>query len=351
MMGTLNGLSFHSVKGGVGKSTLATWAGLDIARRFPKVHVWLIDMDLTGTSLSDALPLTAPRLSADGRGGLNLRAPATEWLTESETRDGILVRAAVEAPTLPTGVPYLNDFLLFADPSWEADQDAVPGALGWRLEGGPENLRVLPSSALPQDLWRTVPVIFDEEHASFLEARLELLLAAMCRDAGDADLWVVFDVPPTLPGLSRAVLSLCLRLSRPPGDRTPLAELDPEIPAPLDTLPIRWVAQLVCSMDRQDLRAAKRWADLVITDDLERVRALFNRLEPGDAQRQPAEFLDLLRARLGGAEVLPALWGDELVRVPDAPDLRVFQDDLGPPPQVVIDLMEQLLAPFSERQG
>jgi hypothetical protein len=351
-MGTLNGLSFHSVKGGVGKSTLATWAGLDIARRFPEAHVWLIDMDLTGTSLSDALPLTAPRLSADRRGGLNLRVPATDWLTKEETREGIVTRSVAEDPTTPTGVPYLNDFLLFADASWEADQDAVPGALGWRLEGGPENLHVLPSSALPQDLWRTVPVIFDEEHAAFLEARLELLLAAMCREAGDADLWVVFDVPPTLPGLSRAVLSLCLRLSRPPGDRTPLAELDPEIPAPLDTLPIRWVAQLVCSMDRQDLRAAKRWADLVTTDDLERVRALFNRLEPGDAQRQPAEFLDLLRARLGGAEVvLPALWGDELVRVPDAPDLRVFQDDLGPQPQVVIDLMEQLLAPFSERQG
>lgn len=50
MTGTLRCTSFHSVKGGVGKSTLSTALACTLARRHPEDPVVLIDMDLKGGS-------------------------------------------------------------------------------------------------------------------------------------------------------------------------------------------------------------------------------------------------------------------------------------------------------------
>jgi hypothetical protein len=341
----LFGLSFHSVKGGVGKSTLATLAAIGIARRHPGSAVWLIDMDLTGTSLGDALPLCAPRWSTSSEEPDLKRLPDEVW-TRGETERLIEQRGgAAGVPGKARKVPYLNDFLLFSDPSWEEDEDALPQAVGWCLEGGPENLRVLPSSALPLDLIYTLPVIFDEDHAAFLEARLELLLAGLMTTGGDV--WVVFDVPPTIPGLSRAVLGLGLRLGRPAEDRIPLATLDPTIPRPLDSADIQWRAHIVSSMDPQDLRAASRWADLVSETDVGRVRAVFNRLGDAEMARQDSAWEDDLQARLGVDTVLPQLWmgASAPMRVPDSDDLRIFHDGRLVEEQVVVrEMVDQLLA-------
>ncbi len=275
MTGTLRCYSFHSVKGGVGKSTLSTILALGLARRHPEIQVVLIDLDLTGTSLSDVLPLCAPRWSADK---LDLRkAPDNGFFSTDETAERITNRK----PQLPERVPYLNDFLLWTDTDWSTDDDVVPEALFWALDGGPKNLRVIPSSALPADLERIIPVIFDEEHAPFLEARMEVLLDAMMPDEGEKKI-VVIDTPPTIPGLSRSVISLAFRLGREP--KRALAD-DEYMPSRVEAGRVHWQVGMVLSRDRQDLCAAERWLALVEPDDQNLVRLILNRLPSGEHEQ------------------------------------------------------------------
>lgn len=324
MTGELDCFSFHSVKGGVGKSTLSTLLAYNLARRRPDTPVVLIDMDLTGTSLSDVLPLQAPRW-ADGDVDL-LTAPVgffscADTLRRVEDRHGGPRSATVQ-------VPYLNDFLLWADPDWSTERDIHPSALCWRMEGAPDNLTVIPSSALPEDLRRIIPVIFDEEHAAFLEARIEALLAALVPDTGVRI--VVFDTPPTIPGLSRSILSLGFRLGG--ASKRPLAD-DGYIPQRLEDAAVRWRIAMVLSQDRQDLRAAERWMAHVDAAEQDRVRLVINRV--------PASVTDALRRRLFGGDLGPAgpvapIYPTlanfaEVILVPDNPKLQFFhQDDAGP---------------------
>ncbi|MFM7204477.1 MAG: hypothetical protein ACKO6N_27195 [Myxococcota bacterium] len=92
------------------------------------------------------------------------------------------------------------------------------------------------------------------------------------------------DTPPTLPGLSRTVLSLALRLGREP--RQPLA-IGGDVPPRLKDAELHWHAQLVASPDLQDLRALFRWLELVQPDEQPVLQFLINRGpgEPGDQQR------------------------------------------------------------------
>lgn len=66
MTGALRCYSFHSVKGGVGKSTLSTFLALGLARRHPEAQVVLIDLDLTGMStpveIRGAAPMCGQRM-------------------------------------------------------------------------------------------------------------------------------------------------------------------------------------------------------------------------------------------------------------------------------------------------
>ncbi len=210
--------SFHSVKGGVGKSTLATKSAVQLAEDHPEGRVLLVDMDLTGTSLADVLQLRAPRWVQGGGENVPLHEASTDHWDVNESRQAVRRRDQAEDPTLRY-VAFLNDYLLYQP--HDGITDANPSGMFWMLEGGPENLGVLPSSALPGDLQRILPVIFDEHQSAFLEARLETLLARVLRDDEDddtgelRDLYVVFDVPPAVPGLSRAVLSAVLRITAP----------------------------------------------------------------------------------------------------------------------------------------
>lgn len=327
-------LSFHSVKGGVGKSTLATLSALRIAALAPQQRVWLIDMDLTGTSLSDALPLVAPRLASESP---MTTAPAgfldvDETATAVESRDELQVH-----PGPPLGVAYLNDWLLFADPTWEAQREARLDVVSWKMLGAPENLRVLPSSALPKDLTWVLPVIFDEEHAAFLEGRLELLLAAISREAPNSV--VVFDVPPTLPGLSRALLGLALRLGVPERPMLPLSTLDPWIPPELDRADLRWRAVLVCTPDHQDIRALQRWISQIKPADESVFQVLYNRAPQADSTQQDAA----LSAELDLLEMAHPLWEGRLALV-ENPLLRIFRGLQQTPPLELLDpLLEGLL--------
>ncbi|HFE43998.1 MAG TPA: hypothetical protein ENJ18_00700, partial [Nannocystis exedens] len=280
MTGTLRCYSFHSVKGGVGKSTLSTALALGLARRHPDRQVVLIDLDLTGTSLSDVLPLCAPRWSSNKLD--LLKAPDHGFFSADETQERITRRE----PQLRDRVPYLNDFLLRTDTDWSTDDDVVPEALFWALDGGPKNLRVIPSSALPADLERIIPVIFDEEHAPFLEARMEVLLDTIMPDE-DEEKIVVIDTPPTIPGLSRSVISLAFRLGHKP--KRALAE-DDYIPSRVEAGRVHWQVGMVLSRDQQDLRAAERWLALVEPNDEDLVRVILNRLLSGEDEQMEKDL-------------------------------------------------------------
>jgi len=327
--GILRCYSFHSVKGGVGKSTLSVLTALGLAQR--GAQVTLVDMDLTGTSLADVLPLEAPTWAGeDPSASLPLLRPPTGFLSHGETRERMELRDELTSDAIeqdpdglealaPKSVPFLNDFLLFATPDWDAQRDVDIRAMLWRMQGVPhESLRVVPSSALPSDLDRTLPVIFDENHSGFLEGRLEYLLDALVPDEGEAV--VVVDTPPTIPGLSRAVLSLALRLSSEP--KQPLAD-DGFIPERLQAARVDWTAFLVGSIDHQDVRAANRWLAQVSDEERPHIRFLINRVQQGDEH----QMQDMLRDIIGN-EPNPLLNAPAYVR--EDRSLRFFRSNSVP---------------------
>lgn len=317
MNSKLSCVSFHSVKGGVGKSTLATMTALSLARRTSD-PVWLVDMDLTGTSLADVLPLQAPEWRGiEARDPLPLDRAADGRLSTEESRSR-MERRGLESSDRPIGVPFLNDYLLFASRDWDASRDLDPHRLGWTLEGAPENLRVIPSSALPSDLERILPVIFREEESAFIESRLEWFLSALSAGSGRTN--VVFDTPPTIPGLSRSVLSLAHRLTEVP--KRELSD-DGGMPPHLRDLDVDFRAFLVATLDHQDLRAAVRWLGLVPDRHPPVLEVVLNRVESAESARaKQAELFEHLQ------EPNPLLERAKVVE--DHVRWRIFRDHVLP---------------------
>jgi hypothetical protein len=320
--GRLRCYSFHSVKGGVGKSTLSVVSALGLAQQGHRVT--LIDMDLTGTSLADVLPLEAPRWKAvsSAQEVLPLLRKPDDFWSPKETEKLIPQRDLAlreREKHAPIGVPFLNDFLLFATEDWDG-QDAPVETMLWRMKGveGPGTLHIVPSSALPPDLEQTLPVIFDEQHSAFLESRLEYLLDALVPDEGEAV--VVVDTPPTIPGLSRSVLSLALRLG---GEKKIPLSKDGGMPRRLEQAEIHWTAFLVMSMDPQDLRAAARWLSLASPEEQNQLRPLINRAPPGDPQQLMHMVKDIVE--IGNGEANPLL--EHPAWVPEAAGFRVFRSE------------------------
>jgi len=327
MMQGLRCYSFHSVKGGVGKSTLSTLTAVALAHEYPDKRVYLVDMDLTGTSLADVLPLEAPRWESLGdEDPIDLRKLPDGFHASEESRSRIDARGASELDAkVAVAAPFLNDWLLFVPESWEEDLD--PRVIAWRLAEGPENLLVFPSSALPRDLERALSVIYDEDHAAFLESRLEWFLSALVPEAGSC--FVVFDTPPTIPGLSRSVLGLAYRLS---GSSKQALSDDTFIPPRLEPASIDWRAFLVATQDLQDIRAAARWLDLVGPEDKDVMRLILNRVA-GDEQQRKELHLRALGDEVLNPLVTNPLWvaesngWQEIFRIPAAP--LVSTDLLG----------------------
>ena len=327
MSGSLRCYSFHSVKGGVGKSTLSVLTALGLAQRGDR-RVTLIDMDLTGTSLADVLPLESPACEAAPDGTLSLLRSPTGFHSREDTRQLMEERDEQAREAIHRGtearaarcVPFLNDYLLFATPDWDNQQDLPIESVLWRMRGfSPENsLRVLPSSALPVDLERIIPVVFDENHSGFLESRLEYLLDALVPEQGEAV--VVVDTPPTIPGLSRSVLSLALRLSAGGGTEKVSLSLQGGLPPRLKDAPVTWTAFLVGSLDRQDLRAANRWLSLVKEEERRHIRFLANRVGPGD-KHEIREQLNEILAEQANRILLDA------TLVHDDPAFQLFRSD------------------------
>lgn len=333
MSGMLRCYSFHSVKGGVGKSTLSVATAVEQARSGKRVT--LIDMDLTGTSLADVLRLEAPSWKDLGPTSVLplAQAPAgflshAETVERMEQRDDFK-RARMQADPTDTearkarGVPFLNDYLLFATPDWDAKQDVHIASLLWRRSGPSSSLEVIPSSALPTDLEQTIPVVFDENYSGFLEGRLEYLLDALVPEEGERV--VVVDTPPTIPGLSRAVLSLAFRLAgKEPEDKLELSE-DGGMPERLRAAHVEWKAFLVGTLDWQDLRAMNRWLSLVGPEEEPYLRCLVNRVPAGDAH----QVRSMLRDAVG--DVPNSLLESALV-VDEDSSLQFFRSESAPVP-------------------
>jgi hypothetical protein len=313
--------SFHSVKGGVGKSTLSYLVARLLAEQAPPgERVALIDADLTGTSLADVLSLRAPRWRSVGANEpLPLNRKPDEWEILGHGFDGEpafagLLNRAIREKSHAHDVPLLNDFLLWDHERYDAQKDVHPEALFWKpLPEDPlaERLVVIPSSALPNDLAQILPLIYDELHAAYLESRLEWLLHWLLEKTPDVTT-VIFDTPPTIPGLSRAVLSMAMRLP----DNVDLAE-DGGTPNALTReagTTITWTAFLIASTDLQDIRAADRWLDGRTDHELGRIQTIINRAERPDPQETlKAALSGMTRDRLGGA---PTSYGGHLLESP-----------------------------------
>ncbi|HVX90316.1 MAG TPA: P-loop NTPase [Candidatus Paceibacterota bacterium] len=288
----LNCLSFHSVKGGVGKSTLSWLAATELARRHATL---LVDMDLTGTSLADVFPLCAPVLQAKN-GKLDLQhEPGGTFHNHNQSAEMIEHRAAEPDP-VGRHVPFLNDDFLTEGDRFDASRDVDPRCIAWQVETDDEavrkNLRVIPSSALPNDLGRILPVIYDELYAGFLEARLEWFLARLLQKSDFRH--VVFDSPPTVPGLSSALLSLAMRLPQQIG-LTGAGWGD--TPNPLREFSTVWTPVLVVTPDLQDLRATERWLTGRDKAEIGRIIVAVNKAR----SNEPEDVAHTLRARLAKA--------------------------------------------------
>ncbi len=318
---SLRCVSFHSVKGGVGKSTLSYLVARAFAKRGP---VALIDTDLTGTSLADVLPLRPPQWGNESM--LPLSLPPERWGSVEAGRNGLKSRAA-EEKSYARYVPLLNDFLLWQEHRHEPEKDIHPLALSWKLNEGDScepNLWVLPSSALPNDLNHMLHVIYDELHAGFLESRLEWLLHFILERTDIRT--VVFDTPPTIPGLSRAILSMAMRLPDykalcEDGTGTPL-ELTKE-----KTCPIEWIPCLITSPDLQDMRAAERWLENIHDNERKRIRVVLNGVDRDWADEE-RPLKDLLIDSPGveeGPEYSGSLLREAPVCVRSTGELRIFR--------------------------
>lgn len=237
--------TFCSVKGGVGKSTLATACAKILAAR-GRVPV-LVDCDLTGTSLADGLRLRAPAVTLLEDGSIDLEAPPTgELLTVEQTRAlraqrrDALRRDAQTWKDRPHPPPYLNDPLNYA---FLTKQPARVDALLWRHERD-DGVLYLPSSSTHDDVIQSVEWFFGQpfDWARSFAWTLDGL-AQQVPALSD----VVVDLPPGIWGFPHETLVLVSTLLH--------EEPMPDDYPPWHAGPIRWAPNpfLVTSRDPNDI--------------------------------------------------------------------------------------------------
>lgn len=213
--------AFASVKGGVGKSSLAIACGklLAASGRRPMV----VDCDLTGTSFADGMKLLAPKAPLASNGTLEWDRPSTgQFHSVEETaklrrqrRDTPLLRGSMIAHVPP---PYLNDLLRQIDMIIEEQRPTdflhFDGALWRHLE--PDGVEYLPSSPFIPHIhegsgWMMVK---DDEVKHYLWVKrlawvIHFVLLAR-PDLTD----IVIDLPPNIAGLAHEVLALLYHIER-----------------------------------------------------------------------------------------------------------------------------------------
>ncbi|MFS8068808.1 MAG: P-loop NTPase [Byssovorax sp.] len=246
--------TFGSVKGGVGKSTLATVCAKLLARR-GRVPV-LVDCDLTGTSLADGLRLCAPVVAEHEDGAIDLEAPPTgEMLSLDETRSrrtarrDALRRDGEKWKDRPRPPPYFNDPLNY---TFLTKRPARVDALLWKHERE-DGVLYLPSSSTHDDVVQSVEWFFGEpfDWARSFAWTLDGLAQQMPTLTD-----VVVDLPPGIWGFSHEALVIVSTLL--------LGEPMPDDYPPWHVGSIRWVPNpfLVMSRDPNDIVPALEYVAL-----------------------------------------------------------------------------------------
>lgn len=207
---TLRLHAFCSVKGGVGKSTLAVTGASWLAQQGRTVV--LLDADLTGNSLADGLSLSAPVVALRQDGTMDLlAAPTGRYLSPKETeslRDKRQWQKRGDSLSAPP--PFLNDALTFRGN--DTSQDCRLDAMFWR-HSEHVGLLVLPSSPLRYDVAVAVGWLYRKEQHEWMR-RLSWVLYTLAEQLPAAT-DVVIDLPPGLFGFGHAVLLLLALLSDP----------------------------------------------------------------------------------------------------------------------------------------
>lgn len=240
---------FCSVKGGVGKSTLAVACAHLLAEAASPCVV--IDADLTGTSLADGLRMQAPILLSHADGTLNLdeAPPNVQFYDAEQTRRRRLQRVS-QQDNRPVGIPFFNDLLLNIkeDPThvgrvdaalWRAAATARPG---WKGE-----VLYLPSSPTRRDVAHSLGWLYHPENPLLWLRRVSWIIDELLSRMPELQN-IVIDLPPGLAGFSHEVLLLAGNLS----PRRPMPAGYPE----WDEVEWRINPFLVMSQDSNDLFAA-----------------------------------------------------------------------------------------------
>jgi len=241
------------VKGGVGKSTLATTCAKLLAekRRVPL----LIDADLTGTPLADGLRLLAPKTALRPDGTVDVEAaPTGELFTRDEV---VRLRRLRRDNPAKRGLPpaYLNDALRpYLESKVEYEGEIRVDALFWRHEID-DGVWYLPSSALTQDLVESLRW-FSLEVFDWMGAMTVLLDTVSSQWPELTD--VIIDVPPGLFGFGAEMMALASMLMR---DGLPEGYPD------WKTGPVVWDARafLVTTPDNNDVLPVYEYMALNIT--------------------------------------------------------------------------------------
>jgi hypothetical protein len=315
--------TFCSVKGGVGKSTLAVVCAKLLAadKRVPA----LVDCDLTGTSLADGLRLQAPRVALLSDGAVDLRsAPTGEPpLSIDETRRLRARRrdAAWQGRVHPP--PYFNDVL---NAVLDRQEPVRVDAALWRHERE-DGVAYLPSSSIHHDIAGSLRWYNERDPFEWAECFLWALddLAQQRPTLTD----VVIDLPPGTWGFPHETMVIVSTLQR----QAPLPQGYPV----WHEGPTRWAANpfLVTSADGNDLLPALEYVGRHQREQLPTLKPLVNRATEG---------LDVVRGRardlLGPAFAAMGL-EQKVERVPEVAALaRIFKEGDVPLSREVLALRQ-----------
>jgi hypothetical protein len=277
--------AFFSVKGGVGKSTLATvCAKIQAAKG--RVPV-LIDCDLTGTSIADGLRLRAPKVALHPDGSIDLEAAPTgepcysvveSWRLRAARRARL--QTDEKPQDQPQPPPYLNDALNHV---FVTETPARVDALLW-LQEREDGVLYLPSSSAHGDVVQSIEWLYGEpfDWARSLVLTLDHLAQQM-----PALTDVVLDLPPGIWGLSHETLVLMSVLFH----GTPLPADYP----PWHAGPVRWLPNpfMVMTRDPNDFVPALEYVARH-TFKIPTLKPIVNRVNEG-----LAELRGVARERLG----------------------------------------------------
>lgn len=233
--------SIHSLKGGVGKSTIALMVGCYHARQGKKTVI--IDADLSGTSLVD----------------LDIfqiwDSKQKTWLSMEKSK----IRLKDNPRSCQNN--FINDYLLcdpgkfiyypFLDLLWSSSF----GGLG-------KTLFLMPSSPLSKEIKTIVPYLYEEDSLGYFRSRFEELIKSLVSQKFEV---LVIDTSPGLWGMSIGILKLINEI-----------KADPFI--------LNKGLCLISSEDSNDYRTLFRYADDLLTEEKtdERIiiplNIIFNRL-------------------------------------------------------------------------